>query len=58
VGQATTLDHVGDAHHTAGHEDQARAVWEESLAILDDIHHPGAAQVRAKLAGLAADPRS
>ena len=57
-GQATTLDHVGDAHHAAGHQEQARAVWEESLAILDDIHHPEAGQVRAKLAGLGADPRT
>jgi tetratricopeptide (TPR) repeat protein len=55
-GQATTLDHVGDAHHAAGHQEQARAVWEESLAILDDIHHPEAGQVRAKLAGLDAGP--
>ena len=55
-GQATTLDHIGEAHHAAGDAQQARAVWEESLAILDDIQHPDAGQVRAKLAGLGTDP--
>jgi tetratricopeptide (TPR) repeat protein len=55
-GEATTLDHIGEAHHAAGSAQQARAVWEESLAILDDIHHPDASQVRAKLAGLGAAP--
>jgi DNA-binding SARP family transcriptional activator len=51
-GQAVTLDHIGDTHHAAGHPPQARAAWEEALAILDDLHHPDAGQVGAKLAGL------
>jgi DNA-binding SARP family transcriptional activator/tetratricopeptide (TPR) repeat protein len=53
-GQAETLGHMGDAQVAAGHPDEARAAWEEALAVLDDLHHPEAARVRAKLAGLGA----
>ena len=49
--QAETLGHIGDTRHAAGRPDEARAAWEEALAILDDLHHPDAGQVRAKLAG-------
>jgi tetratricopeptide (TPR) repeat protein len=54
--QAETLGHIGDTRLAAGQPDEARAAWEEALAILDDLRHPGAGQVRAKLAGLGADP--
>ena len=54
--QAETLGHIGDTCLAAGQPDEARAAWEEALAILDDLRHPGAGQVRAKLAGLGADP--
>jgi tetratricopeptide (TPR) repeat protein len=54
--QAETLGHIGDTRLAAGQPDEARAAWEEALAILDDLRHPGAGQVRATLAGLAADP--
>jgi hypothetical protein len=47
---------MGDTHHAAAQLDQARAAWEEALAILDDLQHPEAEQVRARLAGLAAKP--
>jgi tetratricopeptide (TPR) repeat protein len=55
-GQAETLGHTGDVHHAAGHRQQARRAWEEALAILEDLRHPDAGQIRAKLAGLGADP--
>jgi hypothetical protein len=29
---------------------QAREAWQQALAILQDLHHPNAGQVRAKLA--------
>ena len=51
-GAAETLGHLGDARHAAGDLDGARADWEESLVILEDLNHPDAAQIRAKLSGL------
>src|SRR5262249_50672707 len=32
-GQDETLDHIGNARHAAGQPDEARAAWEEALAI-------------------------
>ena len=48
-GEAEALGHLGDARHAAGDPVAARAAWEEALAILDDLKHPDAAAVRAKL---------
>ncbi|MBV9451048.1 MAG: tetratricopeptide repeat protein [Streptosporangiaceae bacterium] len=47
--EAEILTHLGDAHHAAGQSRQARDAWHQALAILDDLHHPDAAQVRARL---------
>ena len=47
---AEVLTHLGDAYHAAGNPGQARDAWQQALAILDDLHHPDADQVRAKLA--------
>ena len=55
-GQTEILRHIGEAHYAAGHPDEARVAWEEALAILDDLHHPDAGQIRAKLAELGARP--
>ena len=55
---AGTLDHFGDTRRAAGRPDEASAAWEEALAILDDLRHPDAGQVRAKLAGLGTAPGS
>ncbi len=49
--EADTLDHLGDTRHGAGEPDLAREAWQQALAILDDLQHPGAGEVRAKLAG-------
>ncbi|MBV9445876.1 MAG: tetratricopeptide repeat protein [Streptosporangiaceae bacterium] len=57
-GAAETLGHLGDAQHAAGNPAQARLAWEEALVILDDLGHPDADQIRAKLAELASSPRS
>jgi hypothetical protein len=48
--EASVLTHLGDARHAAGESALAREAWQRALAILDDIEHPDADQVRAKLA--------
>jgi DNA-binding SARP family transcriptional activator/tetratricopeptide (TPR) repeat protein len=47
--QAQTLTHLGDTHHAADDRRQARDAWRQALDILDDLRHPDADQVRAKL---------
>jgi tetratricopeptide (TPR) repeat protein len=47
--QAATLDHLGDTQDAAGDPAAARAAWQRSLDILDELDHPGARDVRAKL---------
>jgi DNA-binding SARP family transcriptional activator/tetratricopeptide (TPR) repeat protein len=47
--QAHTLTHLGDTHHAADDRRQARQAWQQALDILDDLRHPDADQVRAKL---------
>jgi DNA-binding SARP family transcriptional activator len=46
---AEILTHLGDAYQAAGNPGQARDAWQQALTILDDLHHPDAVQVRAKL---------
>jgi tetratricopeptide (TPR) repeat protein/transcriptional regulator with XRE-family HTH domain len=53
-GAAAILIHLGDARRAAGELRQAREAWRQALAIFEDVHHPGAGQVRARLDGLAA----
>jgi DNA-binding SARP family transcriptional activator len=48
--EADILSHLGDNRDAAGEQSKARQAWQQALAILDDIHHPDAHQVRAKLA--------
>jgi tetratricopeptide (TPR) repeat protein/transcriptional regulator with XRE-family HTH domain len=48
--ESATLVHLGDARHAAGELPSARQAWQQALVIYDDIRHPGAAKVRAKLA--------
>ena len=48
--EADTLTHLGDTRHAAGEVAQAREAWQQALAILEDLQHPDAGQVRAKLA--------
>jgi DNA-binding SARP family transcriptional activator len=50
--QADTLTHLGDTHHAAGDDDAARETWEQAHAILDDLQHPDAEQVRRRLKAL------
>jgi tetratricopeptide (TPR) repeat protein/transcriptional regulator with XRE-family HTH domain len=55
--EADTLSHLGDTRHAAGELAQARQAWQQALAILDELQHPDADRVRAKLAS-ATDPAS
>jgi len=48
-GKATTLSHLGDTHHTAGNPRAAHDAWQQALTILDQLDHPDADTVRAKL---------
>lgn len=47
--EAVTLVRLGDAHHAAGDSQATCDAWHESLAILDNLRHPDAFRVRAKL---------
>jgi tetratricopeptide (TPR) repeat protein len=48
--QAEVLTHLGDTHHASGEIEAARTRWREAMVILDGLHHPDAAKLRAKLA--------
>jgi tetratricopeptide (TPR) repeat protein len=56
--QAETLSRLGDTHESAGDREAARDAWLRALTILDDLRHPDAARVRAKLASLDAGPQA
>ena len=47
--QAVILDHFGDAREAAGDTRGAGESWRQSLAILDDLHHPDAMRLRRKV---------
>jgi DNA-binding SARP family transcriptional activator/tetratricopeptide (TPR) repeat protein len=49
-GEAEILAHLGDTRLAAGDRPGAQDAWRHALAILDDLHHPDAGQVRARLA--------
>jgi len=48
--EAAILTHLADARHAAGEPAEARLAWQQALAILEELNHPDADQVRAKLA--------
>jgi tetratricopeptide (TPR) repeat protein len=48
-GEATCLGCLGDSHHAAGNAGAARQAWTHALEILNQLDHPDAGQVRAKL---------
>jgi DNA-binding SARP family transcriptional activator/tetratricopeptide (TPR) repeat protein len=51
--ESVALTHLGDMRHAAGELPQAQKAWQQALTILDDLKHPNAGQVRAKLASTA-----
>jgi DNA-binding SARP family transcriptional activator len=48
--EADTLSHLGDTCQAAGELGQARDAWRQAIAILEQLRHPDAERVRAKLA--------
>ncbi len=48
--EACALTRLGDIRHASGQLPQAREAWQQALAIFDDLRHPDASQVRARLA--------
>lgn len=48
--EADTMSRLGDTHHAAGDPASARRVWRRALDILDELGHPAAREVRARLA--------
>jgi tetratricopeptide (TPR) repeat protein/transcriptional regulator with XRE-family HTH domain len=48
--EAEALTHLGDIFEVTGDLAQAGEAWQQALAILDDLQHPDADEVRAKLA--------
>jgi len=47
--EANTLHRLGDVHLAAGDPGAAHDSWQQALAILTDLDHPGADELRAKL---------
>ncbi len=47
--EADTLTRLGDTHHATGDTDAARSAWRYALTILNNLGHPNADTVRAKL---------
>lgn len=48
--EADVFAHLGDLHHAHGNKPRAREAWSRALAIFDEMQHPDADRVRAKLA--------
>ena len=46
---AEALTQLGDHLHDGGRGGEARAAWQEAFTILDDLRHPSARQVQARL---------
>jgi DNA-binding SARP family transcriptional activator/tetratricopeptide (TPR) repeat protein len=49
---ADYLTHLGDAHHAVDNNIAARLAWEQAISIFDQLDHPDADTVRAKLGSL------
>jgi DNA-binding SARP family transcriptional activator/tetratricopeptide (TPR) repeat protein len=49
LSEADSLVHLGDSHASAGDRNDARDAWQTALTILDEMAHPDAVEVRAKL---------
>jgi tetratricopeptide (TPR) repeat protein/transcriptional regulator with XRE-family HTH domain len=55
-GEAVTLTHLGDTHHTTGNDTAARQTWQQALTIFDQLDHPDADTIRAKITALQRRP--
>jgi transcriptional regulator with XRE-family HTH domain/Flp pilus assembly protein TadD len=50
--QADTLIRLGNTHQAAGDATAAHHAWHRALPILDDLHHPDAVVLRARVSDL------
>jgi DNA-binding SARP family transcriptional activator/Tfp pilus assembly protein PilF len=50
--EATALTHLGEAYRAAGDHDAAREAWRQALTILEQLHLPGADDLRRTLGAL------
>lgn len=48
--QAQVLTHLGDTQQAMGRQDAARVTWHRASTIFDQLRHPNADEVRARLA--------
>ena len=48
--EAEALTYLADTRYAVGELAQAQGAWQQAVAILEDLHHPHADQVRTKLA--------
>jgi tetratricopeptide (TPR) repeat protein len=55
--EADTLVHLGDCHRATGAADLAVTAWRRALAILDDLRHPAADDLRLRVNGATAGRR-
>lgn len=53
--ETDTLTHLGDAYLASGDRAAARSAWRTALGILEELDHPDAAAVRARLAAVDMD---
>jgi DNA-binding SARP family transcriptional activator/Tfp pilus assembly protein PilF len=51
-GEADALTNLGDIHRAAGELPLARLAWLQAATVLDNLQHPNAEKVRAKLASM------
>lgn len=54
--QSQTLTSLGDTYQAVSQPGKAEEAWRQALAILDDLGHPGARDVRARLSGRSPAP--
>lgn len=54
-GETEHLTRLCETHHATGNSAGACKAWKDALTILDELRHPDAEQVRARLADPAAD---
>jgi DNA-binding SARP family transcriptional activator/tetratricopeptide (TPR) repeat protein len=47
--ETVVLTHLGDTHHTAGDSDAATHAWRRALDVLEQLGHPDAGPVSARL---------
>jgi tetratricopeptide (TPR) repeat protein len=53
--QAEVLDHLAETQQASGDTAAARESWRQALGILNDLNHPDADRIRARLTAPAAD---